>query len=173
MVRSALGRSNSLERRPKKLARFIPALSVAAASLLALLPIVSEIGWVPDFAFLLLLAWRLLRGDVIPAWWAAPLGLFNDLVTGLPIGFSVALWSASMIALDLLDRRTMWRDYWVEWALAAVLLLFHEMFRWWVDAAVGATYPFHQTLIPLVLAILTFPLAAWGASALDRWRLGR
>jgi cell shape-determining protein MreD len=31
---------------------------------------------------LLLLAWRLLRGDVIAAWWAAPLGLWNDLVLG-------------------------------------------------------------------------------------------
>ena len=26
-----------------------------------------------------------------------------------------------MLALDLIDRRTMWRDYWIEWVLAAVL----------------------------------------------------
>ena len=173
MVRSALGRSGELERRPKKLVRYIPASSVAATSLLALLPIVVELGWAPDFAFLLLLAWRLLRSDVIPAWWAAPLGLVNDLVTGLPIGFSVVLWTFSIMALDLLDRRTMWRDYWVEWALAGALLLVHEVFRWWVDAAMGAPYPFHHTLIPLMLAVLTFPLAAWTASRLDRWRLGR
>ena len=37
-----------------------------------------------------------------------------------PLGFSVALWSATMLVLDLIDRRTMWRDYWLEWALAAV-----------------------------------------------------
>lgn len=173
MVRSALGRPNSLERGPKRFARYIPAVSVGAASLLALMPLVTQVGWVPDFGLLLLLAWRLLRSDVIPAWWAAPLGLFNDLVTGLPIGFSVATWTASMIVLDLLDRRTMWRDYWIEWALAAVLLLANEAFRWWVDAAMGAAYSFKATLIPLMVAILTFPLAAWAASALDRWRLGR
>lgn len=173
MVRFALGRPNALDRRPKKLARFIPAFSVAAASLLSLLPIVTELGWVPDFGFLLLLAWRLMRSDVIPAWWAAPLGLFNDLVTGLPVGFSVALWTAAMIALDLLDRRTMWRDYWIEWGLASALLLLSEAFRWQVDSAMGASYPFRATLIPLLISILTFPLAAWAASAIDRWRLGR
>ncbi len=50
------------------------------------------------------------------------MGLVNDLFTGFPIGFSVTLWSATMLALDLVDRRTMWRDYWIEWGLAAVLL---------------------------------------------------
>ena len=174
MVRSALGRPNSgLERGPKKFARFIPAWSVAAASCVAVLPIVSQVGWVPDFGFLFLLAWRLLRGDVIPAWWAAPLGLFNDLVTGTPIGFSVATWTAAMIALDLLDRRTMWRDYWVEWALAAVLVLGHGAARWQIDGLMGATLPFSTSVPGLVISVLTFPLAAWAASRVDRWRLGR
>jgi rod shape-determining protein MreD len=173
MVRAALGRQNALDRGPKRLARAIPALSVAAASLLSLLPIVVEVGWMPDTGLLLLLAWRLLRGDVIPAWLAAPLGLWNDLVLGLPIGLSVATWCGAMILLDLSDRRTMWRDYWVEWLLAAVLLTAAAIIHRQVDAAMGAPYPLTTILPPLAIAILTFPLAAWTASALDRWRLGR
>ena len=51
-----------------------------------------------------LVAWRLLRADPFPAWWAAPLGLINDLFTGLPIGFSIALWSLSMFLLELADH---------------------------------------------------------------------
>jgi rod shape-determining protein MreD len=163
MVRSALGRTNALDRRPKRLARAIPALSVAAASLLPLAPVVAEVGWMPDTGLLLLLAWRLLRGDVIPAWWAAPLGLWNDLVLGLPIGLS----------LDLLDRRTMWRDYWLEWLLAAGLIILAEMVRWQVDSAMGASYPLGTILPASAIAILSFPLAAWAASRIDRWRLGR
>ena len=27
-----------------------------------------------------------------------------------------------MLALDLIDRRTMWRDYWIEWMVAGVLI---------------------------------------------------
>jgi rod shape-determining protein MreD len=173
MVRAALGRQGALDRRPKKLARAIPALSVGLATLLSLLPIVAEVGWMPDTGFLLLLAWRLLRSDAIPAWVAAPLGLWNDLVLGLPIGFSVAVWTGAMILLDLTDRRTMWRDYWVEWLLAALLLAVAEVIRRQVDAAMGAPYGLATILPPLAIAILTFPLAAWSASAIDRWRLGR
>lgn len=172
MVRAALGGSR-IDRGPKRMAEFVPAASVVAASFLSLLPIVTSLGWVPDFGFLLLLAWRLLRSDAIPAWWAAPLGLVNDLVTGSPIGLSMAIWTASMLALDLLDRRTMWRDYWVEWALAAALLLAHEAAHWRIDALMGAPVPFSTHLPPLLITILAFPLAAWCAAALDRWRLGR
>jgi rod shape-determining protein MreD len=173
MVRFALGRPNRLDRQPKKSAGLIPALSVVTGSMLSLLPVVTQLGWVPDFGFLLLLAWRLLRSDVIPAWWAAPLGLFNDLVTGSPIGLSISLWTSAMLLLDLLDRRTMWRDYWIEWALAALLLLADEAARWRVDSIMGAPLPFRVIGPPLLIAVLVFPLAAWTATRLDRWRLGR
>ena len=172
MVRSALGRPNALDRRPKRLARTIPALSVAVASLLPLAPIVAEVGWMPETGFLLLLAWRLLRGDVIPAWWAAPLGLWNDLVLGLPVGLSVATWTGAMIILDLLDRRTMWRDYWLEWLIAAALIALAALARQQIDAAMGARYDHLTMLPPIAIAVLAFPVAAWAASALDRWRLG-
>ena len=173
MVRFALGRPNSLDRRPKKSASIIPALSILAASWLSVLPIVSQVGWIPDFGFLLLLAWRLLRNDVMPAWWAAPLGLVNDLLTGSPVGLSVVVWTSSMLLLDLLDRRTMWRDYWIEWVLAALLLFMDEVARWRVDAMMGAALPFSAILSPVLIAVLVFPLGAWVASRLDGWRLGR
>jgi len=173
MVRSALGNNADLGRGPKRFARYFPAGSVAVGSTLAILPIVTEVGWGPDFGFLMLIAWRLLRGDAIPAWWAAPLGLFNDLVTGAPIGLSVFLWTGSMLLLDLADRRTMWRDYWIEWLLAAALLFFSHLFRRYVDGLMGASYDLHQIWSPLIIAVLTFPLAAFAASATDRWRLGR
>ena len=172
MVRSALGRPNALDRRPKRLARSIPALSVGLASMLPLAPVVAEVGWMPETGFLLLLAWRLLRGDVIPAWWAAPLGLWNDVILGLPVGLSVATWTGAMIILDLLDRRIMWRDYWLEWLIAAALIAVAALARQQIDAAMGAHYDLQATLPPIVIAILAFPLAAWAASAIDRWRLG-
>jgi rod shape-determining protein MreD len=121
----------------------------------------------------MLIAWRLLRGDAWPAWWAAPLGFFNDLATGLPIGFSVAVWTAAMLVLDLADRRTMWRDYWLEWALAAVLLLGIEAAEWRVAQVMGASLPFVTVLPPFLISVLAFPIAGWIVARLDRWRLGR
>ena len=133
----------------------------------------STSGWIPDFGFLALIAWRLLRADVFPAWWAAPLGLANDLLAGLPIGFSVTLWTAAMLALDLADRRTMWRDYWIEWVLAALLLAVYETAEWRIAQMVGASLPVVSILPPLVISTLSFPVAAWLVARIDRWRLGR
>jgi len=172
MVRAALS-SRRIGQGPIPGATWIPAASVVAASLLAALPIVSHSGWYPDFGYLALIGWRLLRSDPWPAWWAAPLGLINDLFTGYPIGFSVALWSATMLALDLVDRRTMWRDYWIEWVLAAVFLFIHQWLGWRVARAAGVDLPFVSLLPPLVISVFVFPAAAWIVSRIDRWRLGR
>ena len=151
MVRAALAPSRNIGQGPVSGARYVPAVSVLAASLLIALPIVSDSGWYPDFGFLVLIAWRLLRSDVWPSWWAAPMGFFSDLVLGHPIGLSVAVWTASMLALDLVDRRTMWRGYWLEWALAALLLLGNESADCRVAQVMGALI----------------------VSRIDRWRLGR
>ena len=173
MVRAALASKHRIGQGPRTGAGYIPAATVVAASLLSALPIVTVSGWYPDFGFLVLIGWRLLRSDPWPAWWAAPLGLANDLITGSPIGLSVALWTAAMIFLDLVDRRTMWRDYWIEWGLAAALLLVNESAERWAAGVMGAPLPFAKIVPPLLISIFAFPIAAFVISRLDRWRLGR
>jgi len=173
MVRAGLGTRGKLERGPRPYATALPPASVVAASALAILPIVTQLGWYPDFGFVMLIAWRLLRGDVWPAWWAAPLGFANDLLTASPIGLSVSLWTAAMLALDLSDRRTMWRDYWVEWALAVALIAVGEWAHWKIAALMGAPTELRSIAPRVIIAALCFPLAAWAVARIDRWRLGR
>ena len=173
MVRAALASPRRIGKGPSPFAAWIPAGTVVAAAFLAALPIVSASGWYPDFGFLVFIAWRLLRSDPWPAWWAAALGFVNDLFTGYPIGFSIALWSATMLALDLIDRRTMWRDYWIEWVLAAVLIAIDEWLQWRLAAVVGAEVPFTMMLPTLAISICVFPVAAWFVSRIDSVRLGR
>ncbi len=173
MVRAALQHRGRLNRGPRKGVTIIPAASVLAMSCLAMLPVVAYRGGWPDFAFLMLIAWRLLRADSWPAWWAAPLGFVNDLLTGAPVGLSVALWTAVMLVMDLVDRRTQWRDYWIEWAVAVGLIVLAETAEWKVAAWSGAPVPFKYMLPSITVSVLAFPLFAHIASALDRWRLGR
>ena len=173
MVRTALSSPKRFGQGPSRYALFVPAITVVIASLLAALPIISTTGWFPDFGYLVLISWRLLRADPWPAWWAAPLGLVNDLFTGYPIGFSIALWSATMLVLDLIDRRTMWRDYWIEWMVAAVLIALDEWLQWRIAALTGANVPFTMMLPQLLISICAFPLSAWAVSRVDAWRLGR
>lgn len=173
MVRAALSSRHRIGRGPRRHAVIVPAITVVLASLLSALPIISTSGWYPDFGYLLFISWRLLRADPWPAWWAAPLGFVNDLFTGYPVGFSIALWSATMLALDLIDRRTIWRDYWIEWILAAVLLAINEWVQWRVAAIAGARVEFGTVLPALAISICVFPLSAWIVSRIDAWRLGR
>jgi rod shape-determining protein MreD len=76
-----------------------------------------------------------------------------------------------MLALDFADRRTIWRDYWIEWALAALLILMEQAAHWQVAAWMGAPMPFWMVVPPLVISIVAFPMFAWAAARLDRWRL--
>jgi rod shape-determining protein MreD len=171
MVRAALTPKRRIGEGPHPASAYVPAATVVCASLLSVLPVMSPSGWFPDLAFLALIAWRLLRPEPWPAWWAAPLGFANDVITGYPIGMSVAFWPATMILLELLERRTMWRDYWVEWALAALLIFAFETFHWWIATLAGAALPFTVILAPLLISALCFPAVAWAVSRLDRWRL--
>lgn len=175
MVRSALASPRArLNQGPRTGANYIPAATVVIGSMVSLLPIVSATGWWPDCGLLMLVAWRLLRADAWPAWWAAPLGFANDLILGNPIGLSVALWAAMMIAMDILDRRTMWRDYWIEWGIAALFVALAELAQWRVAALLGAPVPLGLTAGPAIMVgILCYPVAAFLTARIDRWRLGR
>jgi rod shape-determining protein MreD len=173
MARAALTGRTRLGRDPAPYAPYVPAASIVVASFLSALPIVSMSGWYPDFGYLVLISWRLLRADPFPPWWAAALGLVNDLFTGNLIGFSVTLWAATMLALDLIDRRTMWRDYWIEWVLAAVLLTIDQWLQWRLARLLGADVPFLAMVPAIVISICVFPLSAWIVSRIDAWRLRR
>ncbi len=175
MVHSALSLSHgsSLTRGPKRAALSVPAISVLVATALSVLPIMSDHGWWPDAGLLILIAWRLQRSDAWPAWLAAPLGLVHDLLTGAPIGLAVALWPTFMLAFDLIDRRTMWRDYWIEWVLAAIFIALFIVAQWQVAALDGAAVRFVNIAPSILVNAVCFPIAAYLVARLDRRRMGR
>ena len=55
--------------------RWVPFLSTGAAILLSLFPLVMYSPLLPDFGFLVILAWRLLRPEIWPAQFALGFGL--------------------------------------------------------------------------------------------------
>jgi rod shape-determining protein MreD len=173
MARAALQSNKRIGRGPVPGARFVPVVSVIVAILLSAMPLVVQNGWFPDLGFLTLIAWRLRREDAWPAWWAAPLGLFNDAISGSPVGLSVTVWTFAMLVLDFADRRTIWRDYWIEWTLAALLILMDITAQWQVAAWVGAKLPFMTVVPNLLISAASFPLLAWSIAWIDRWRFNR
>lgn len=153
--------------------RWVPILSIVVATLLDTAPFVANAPLVPDFAFLVLIAWRLLRPEMWQAQIALPLGLFNDLIAGHPIGQSMALWTLSFLILDVIDSRVGWRDYWMDWLFAAVLIVLHTLGGWYVARLMGSRAELVVMLPQIVLSMFAYPIVARLVVGLDRWRLAR
>lgn len=99
-------------------AAWLAPLSVALGSLVTILPFVATFPLLPPFGLLLLLGWRLHRADSLKVWAPVPLGLLDDLVSGQPLGSAMLLWTLCFIAVDVLDTRLVWRDFWQDWLIA-------------------------------------------------------
>jgi rod shape-determining protein MreD len=153
--------------------RYVPIISTIAACLLALLPIIVSSPVIPDFAFLVLLAWRLLRPEMWSALTALPLGLFNDLVAGHPLGQSMVLWTLAFLIFDVVESRTVYRDYWMDWIFASLMILGYTFGDWYIGRMMGSQMPFSILLPQIVASVLAYPVVARFILALDRWRLTR
>jgi rod shape-determining protein MreD len=153
--------------------QWVPITSTLAASLLALLPIIMSSPLIPDFALLVLIAWRLLRPEMWSALMVLPLGLANDLIAGHPIGQSMALWTILFLIFDIMDIRLVWRDYWMDWFVAAISIIFYTYGVWYVGHLMGNAINFEVMLPQIGLSIFCYPLVARLVLTLDRWRLAR
>lgn len=95
----------------------LPCVTIIAGSMLTLLPVIARFPLLPPFGFMLLLGWRLARGEALPVWAPLPLGLVDDLFSGQPFGFAMLFWTLSFLVIDLLDQRLSTRDFWQDWLL--------------------------------------------------------
>ncbi|MBB5687482.1 rod shape-determining protein MreD [Sphingobium boeckii] len=151
--------------------QILPVVTTLAGSLAVLLPFIAESPSLPPFGFMMLLSWRLLRPELWPVWIGLPLGLFDDLVSGQPIGSAMMLWTLALLVLDLIDQRLVWRDYWQDWLMAAALII--AVLLGGLITANGAGGEGHVLLIvpQILVSILIFPVVARVCALLDRWRL--
>ncbi|HWH16941.1 MAG TPA: rod shape-determining protein MreD [Allosphingosinicella sp.] len=152
---------------------YTPIISTILACTLSLLPIIVSSPMIPDFAFLVLIAWRLLRPEMWSPTVALALGLFNDLVAGHPLGQSVALWTTIFIAFEILDSRMLYRDYWMDWFFAALAITLYVFGDWYIGQLMGNRAGFHVILPQLGASVLAYPIVARLVLSLDRWRLSR
>ncbi|MGE5721035.1 MAG: rod shape-determining protein MreD [Sphingomonadales bacterium] len=153
--------------------QYVPIISTIAACLLSLVPIVMSSPMVPDFGMMVLISWRLLRPEMWTATTALPLGLLNDLIAGHPLGQSMALWTILFLAYDVMDARLVWRDYWMDWFIAAMSIIFYTFGGWYIGRLMGSAIQFEVMLPQIGVSILAYPVVARIVLGLDRWRLSR
>lgn len=149
------------------LAVAMPWLLVMLGSLSPTWPVIAAAPIIPPLGFILLLAWQHLRPGLFPLWAGLPLGLFDDLYSGQPLGSAIMLWSLAMIVLDLLEVRFPWRGVLHNWLAGSVIIALYLLL-----AAQLAGTNWSLLLVPqIVLSILAYPLAARLVAVFDRWRL--
>lgn len=144
--------------------------SVLLGSLTPLLPVIATAPVLPSFGFLMLVAWRLLRDDLWPVWVALPLGLFNDLFSGQPLGSAMFGWTIALLGIDLAARRFVWRDHWQDWAIAVPAIAWQVFAGLLIAWATGGATPPWTMLPQLAISAMLFPLCSRIAGTLDRWR---
>jgi rod shape-determining protein MreD len=153
--------------------RYVPIVSTVLAILLGLFPLVVVSPLIPDIGFLVLLTWRLLRPEIWMPTIALGLGLFDDLVSGHPIGQSMALWTTIFLAFDLVDNRIDYKDFWFDWLYASLAIILHTAGAWYIGVFMDDTSSFTQLLPQIGFTILAYPVMARLVLGLDRWRLAR
>jgi len=149
---------------PGWLARAAPAISIMAGSLITILPVITTFPILPPFGLLMLLGWRLLRAETVPVWMPLPLGLFDDLLSGQPMGSSMLLWTITVLAIDILDLRLVWRDFWQDWGLWVAGIAFCLIAGRLIATPVAAhvdTVLLLQILVSIMLYPLVARLCAW------------
>ena len=151
----------------------VPWLSIMLFSLAPMLPIIAPAPVLPPLGYLFMLSWRLLRPGLLPLWAGFPLGLFDDMFSGQPLGCGILLFSLTLIALDLLELRFPWRGFFQNWAILALLLATYLI----VAAIVsGASIELSRlTLLApqILLSIVAVPIVMSIVGLLDRFRLLR
>lgn len=161
-----------INREPSPLiARGVPWLSVLLATLLPNWITIASAPVIPPLGFLVFISWRQLRPGLLPVWAGLPLGLFDDLYSGQPLGSAVILWSGAAIALDIVEARLPWRNFWTEWLLAAGLIAAYIVFCLLLANLAGSSTPLQVVVPQIALSVLCYPLVDRLVAWLDRLRL--
>lgn len=151
----------------------VPYASIAFASFAPTLLLADLMPLVPPLGFMMLLGWRIMRPGLLPVWVGAPLGAFDDLLSGQPFGSAILMWSLAMIGLEMLEARFPWRGFWQDWFTAALAIVIYLLATAAVSGATLAT-PLLMAMVPqALLATLLYPFIARVVAGLDRFRLTR
>ena len=155
------------------LAYGLPWLTILLGSLTPWLPIIASAPVLPPFGFMLMLAWRLARPGLLPLWAGLPLGLFDDLYSGQPFGSGVLLFSLVLIAIELIEIRFPWRNFWLDWLTASAILIVYLAVAAMLSGSAPTFVQLTVILPQLLLSIVLFPVVARLVAQLDRLRLMR
>lgn len=155
--------------------RIVPVATVMIASALPLmLPLVASSPVLPPLGLLFFLCWQLLRTEMWPVWIGLPLGLWDDLYSGQPIGTAIGLWTLASLAIHYSSQRIYWRGFWHDWIIAALLVaIIQSLAALIAHPGAGTGRVLGLVLPQIVISILLVPLVMRLTGKFDNFRLRR
>lgn len=155
--------------------RIVPIASVMVASALpSMLPLIANSPVLPPLGLLFFLCWQLLRTEMWPVWIGLPLGLWDDLFSGAPIGTAIGLWTLASIAIHYASQRIYWRGFFHDWGIAALLIALVQALAALITHPHAASARVLGLVMPqIVLSVLLVPLFLRLTGQFDNFRLRR
>ena len=152
-----------------------PIASVMCPPALPLLPrFVASSPVLPPLGLLFFLSWQLLRTEMWPVWIGLPLGLWDDLFSGAPIGTAVGLWTLASIAIAYLSQRIYWRGFLHDWAIGGLLVAAVQGLAALLTHPHAITSHLLGLVAPqIIVSILLMPLFLRLTGQFDNFRLKR
>ncbi|MGV7120472.1 MULTISPECIES: rod shape-determining protein MreD [unclassified Sphingopyxis] len=155
--------------------RIVPIATVLFASALPLmLPLVASSPVLPPLGLLFFLSWQLLRTEMWPVWIGLPLGLWDDLFSGAPIGTAIGLWTIASIVIAYISQRIYWRGFLHDWAIGALLVAVIQSIAALITHPHAAPGHVLGLVVPqIIVSVLLMPLFLRLTGKFDNFRLRR
>lgn len=109
-----------------------------------------------------------------PVWVGLPLGLWDDLFSGAPIGTAIGLWTIASIAIAYFAQRIYWRGFLHDWAIGGLLVAAIQALAALIAHPHIATGRVLGLVVPqIIVSILLLPLILRVTGKFDNFRLKR
>ena len=145
-----------------------------ASAVPLMLPLIANSPVLPPLGLLFFLCWQLLRSEMWPVWIGLPLGLWDDLFSGAPIGTAVGLWTLASIAIAYSSQRIYWRGFLHDWAIAALLIAIIQSLAALITHPQADTRLVLGLVVPqIIISALLVPLFMRLTGKFDNFRLKR
>lgn len=155
---------STLHRLDQNVRRLLP----IAISLVLTLAVILPIGlpqWgllAPPLLLIAVYYWSIVRPDLMPPTAAFVLGLFQDLLTGAPLGSGALVMVLTQWTMRSQQRYLFNRPFFLMWAAFAPVVLIAGVLDWLIYAMLTFNaVPIASALVRMMLGFVLFPVVAW------------
>ncbi|RMD61378.1 MAG: rod shape-determining protein MreD [Alphaproteobacteria bacterium] len=116
----------------------------------------------PSFGLIAVYYWAIHRPDLVPSWAVFVLGLFQDLLTGGPLGLTIIVLLALWAAVGTQRRLLATGSFVFAWAVFVAMAAAAFLLMWLLHGLViGTMSEPHPAIFQYLTTVAVYPCCAW------------